>query len=212
MIRDGWSLDTPFPLCRPMEDCRADLESAGRWLQSCQSLLDLCQRSQVWSHSLPVPDGTDSGLVYTDSLKSYACLSHVWGTKEKYRCDDGLQNIPQTIKDAMSVCSALGVQYLWVDRYCIDQNNTEEGHHLIFNTDKIYQRAHPAIITSARPDPHDGLLGVWTLRGDLSSTYEPAEKRLYRLRTSESKSRYMIQRSRMDVSGDCSLSATSGFQ
>jgi hypothetical protein len=145
------------------------------------------------------------------SLKSYACLSHVWGAKEKYRCGGGLQNIPQTIKDAMSVCSALGVQYLWVDRYCIDQNNTEEGHHLIFNMDKIYQRGHPAIIASARPDPHDGLPGVWTLRGDLSSTYEPAEKCLYRLRTSEGKSRYLIQRSWMDVSGDCPLSATSGF-
>lgn len=157
------SADASFPLCRPMGKLSADLGLAGQWLQRCRSVHYLCRRSQAWTHPLRVLDCAKSRLLSIDSSKSYACLSYVWGAQfaqEKPETGGSLQDIPRTIRDAMSVCIVLGIQYLWVDRYCIDQDNVEEKHQLISNMDKIYQGADLTIIASSGLDPHHGLGGV----------------------------------------------------
>jgi hypothetical protein len=46
--------------------------------------------------------------------------------------------VPQTVEDAISVVKELGEQFLWVDAYCIDQNDPAEREHMISNMHHIY--------------------------------------------------------------------------
>jgi hypothetical protein len=66
----------------------------------------------------------------------YVCLSYVWGS-ESLGVDALGNGLPQTILDAITVTLTLGLRYLWVDRYCIDQSNAEEKHNLIQNMNAI---------------------------------------------------------------------------
>ncbi|KAI1091707.1 heterokaryon incompatibility protein-domain-containing protein [Rostrohypoxylon terebratum] len=65
----------------------------------------------------------------------YSALSHCWG-KEKPRCITTVHNIgvhstegipweviPQTFKDAMQYTRRLGLEYIWIDSFCIIQND-----------------------------------------------------------------------------------------
>lgn len=67
---------------------------------------------------------------------------------------------PQIIKDTMLCTQALGLQYLWVDRYCIDQGDPWTKHRLIQRMDQIYRNASITIINGAGEGPDCGLPGV----------------------------------------------------
>ena len=93
----------------------------------------------------------------------YICLSYVWGdtTVDNATSDDITSaNIPRTVSDAIFVTLQLGVRYLWVDRYCIDQNNPEEKHDAIRSMDSIYRGAFVTIIAAAGSGSDYGLPGV----------------------------------------------------
>lgn len=58
----------------------------------------------------------------------YAALSYVWGQSDNAISGNGgpLQGAPRTIQDAMKVTLEVGLQYLWVDQYCINQQNKND--------------------------------------------------------------------------------------
>ncbi|KAH9921547.1 HET-domain-containing protein [Epithele typhae] len=66
----------------------------------------------------------------------YAVLSYVWGegqahcttseNVEAYTLGINLDDLPQTIKDAISSTHSLGLRYLWVDALCILQDSRED--------------------------------------------------------------------------------------
>lgn len=100
----------------------------------------------------------------------FAALSYRWGVTPEHKMEQGreshegpkdpLSNLPLTIEDAISVTKGLGLRYLWVDQYCIDQNNSEEKQAQIQKMDRIYQCAEVAIMAAAGDDCHYGLPGV----------------------------------------------------
>lgn len=67
-----------------------------------------------------------------------------------------------TIEDAIQVTLEMGFSFLWVDKYCIDENNPEEKNRHIRNMDSIYQDAAFTIIAAAGDDADHGLPGVST--------------------------------------------------
>ncbi|KAF4631515.1 hypothetical protein G7Y89_g6616 [Cudoniella acicularis] len=69
-------------------------------------------------------------------------------------------NLPNTIKDAMTMTKRLGFRYLWIDRYCIDQNNEERKLNQCAKMDLIYQNSQLTIIAAIGDDPTHGLPGV----------------------------------------------------
>jgi Heterokaryon incompatibility protein (HET) len=71
-----------------------------------------------------------------------------------------LKGVPLVVEDAMRVVRELGKQYLWVDRYCIDQQDHDGKALQIQNMDLIYEGAYATIIASASPDATAGLPGV----------------------------------------------------
>ncbi len=58
----------------------------------------------------------------------YVTLSYVWGAQSASDIPTtSTSSFPQTIEDSIAVTLAMGYKYLWVDRYCIDQDNKLEG-------------------------------------------------------------------------------------
>jgi hypothetical protein len=67
-----------------------------------------------------------------------------------------LERIPKTVANAMTFTRIMGLRYLWVDRYCIAQDDQDEKHDQLRNMDLIYDRAHFVVI-AAEGDGKDGL-------------------------------------------------------
>ncbi|KAK5296149.1 hypothetical protein LTR55_000654 [Exophiala xenobiotica] len=71
-----------------------------------------------------------------------------------------LQYLPRSIQDAIAVTKGIGLRYLWVDRFCIDQRNPDEKHYQIQNMDTVYSGAEITIVAAAGLDEDYGLPGV----------------------------------------------------
>lgn len=106
---------------------------------------------------------------------AYAALSYVWGprttkqyelnkrTKTRLQVPNGLYNgrVPKTIHDAMTVCSKIGIRYLWVDALCIQQDlSQEEKDKELGKMASIYNNAIVTIVAAAGEDSWEGLPGV----------------------------------------------------
>lgn len=99
----------------------------------------------------------------------YVALSYVWGSiPEIFTLSDGVQlptKIPRTIEDAIAVTQKLDFRYLWVDRYCINQQpdnerEKEEKKYQVERMDLIYMNAELTIVAAAGSDSNYGLPGV----------------------------------------------------
>lgn len=94
---------------------------------------------------------------------SYVTLSYVWGPDP---CDSLDANgrlprrLPELIEGAISVTLALGYRYLWIDRYCVPQDDGPRKLSLINSMDKIYEQSSLTIIAAGAKSPKDGLEGV----------------------------------------------------
>ena len=141
---------------------KVDWETVKQWLACCQSEhSDSC--GSTTSTSLPgfaVIDCFTRRIVCAPEGCKYAALSYVWGseTAPSIRSDIPIP-APPLIEDAMICTRAMGLQYLWVDRYCINQaDNTKCV--LIHNMDRIYSQATITIINAAGESSSSGLPGV----------------------------------------------------
>ncbi|EMD85443.1 hypothetical protein COCC4DRAFT_117630, partial [Bipolaris maydis ATCC 48331] len=123
-----------------------------------------CNPSMTGKHTLRVIDCRSRRLTTVNPDEPYICLSYVWGSgnmQDAREFGDKLPaSVPKTVEDAMFVAITLGIPYLWVDRYCIDQGNHEEKHRIIQNMNRIYEQAEVTIIAAIGDDPNHGLPGV----------------------------------------------------
>ncbi|MCJ1382015.1 hypothetical protein MMC17_005127 [Xylographa soralifera] len=122
--------------------------------------------------SLRFIDVINRCVVEAPSDRKYVVLSYVWGqaamclltksTVATYAQPGSLSRdlIPATIEDAMTVTSALGEQYLWVDSLCIEQDNEADKVIFIPQMATIYGCAEVTIIAAATIDAHAGLPGI----------------------------------------------------
>ncbi len=85
----------------------------------------------------------------------YAALSYVWGTSIEDKKD-----WPKTVLDAVAVTQEMGLQYLWVDRLCINQSDADEKAYLISRMTTIYEEAELTIVAAAGSGAGHGLPGV----------------------------------------------------
>jgi hypothetical protein len=68
--------------------------------------------------------------------------------------------LPRTIDDAISVVQSMGFKYLWVDRYCIPQQDEVEKTRLIDHMGHIYKNSVLTIIAAMGTGPDCGLPGI----------------------------------------------------
>ncbi|RYP87847.1 hypothetical protein DL769_000439 [Monosporascus sp. CRB-8-3] len=100
--------------------------------------------------------------------KPFVALSYVWGESSTTDCEKKdeigrrlvASSLPATISHAITVTRALGYQYLWIDKFCIDQDNPETKHDQIKQMGAIYEQAELTIIAAAGIDENHGLPGV----------------------------------------------------
>lgn len=150
----------PLSIVEPSD---VDYQRIQRWFSSCEGHHKECtvykRTAPGRSIELKALDCSTRKICPLPPDASYVCLSYVWGpTKDVPVNRTG--SLPKTIEDAMYVTKKLGFDYLWVDRYCIDQCNHEEKHHMIRNMDQIYLNADFTIIAAEGDGPHAGLPGV----------------------------------------------------
>jgi hypothetical protein len=121
-------------------------------------------------------DAVDRRLVRTRPGDRYLALSYVWerpGSRPTSRSpvytaranvaafEETLPDnaLPHTISDAMWLCRKLGIRHLWVDRFCIVQDDEEDREYHIRNMAYIYANAYLTIV-AASGDANAGLRAV----------------------------------------------------
>lgn len=154
-----------------------DVSLAKVWLEICTRHHRACRcpvNTRLQTPRTRLIDCTARKLINTGTWPfhrpRYAALSYRWGLTSENKMEqdregrdepkDPLSNLPLTIEDAISVTKGLGLRYLWVDQYCIDQNNSKEKQAQIRKMDRIYQCAEVTIMAAAGDDCHYGLPGV----------------------------------------------------
>jgi hypothetical protein len=101
---------------------------------------------------------------------SYVTLSYVWGKPDVHVPDQQSHiespdsyflspSLPRTIEDAINVTLALGYDYLWVDRYCLNKCS-KHFHEQLRQMDKIYAGSALTLIAAAGSDGSYELPGV----------------------------------------------------
>lgn len=152
---------------------QADLSVVREWIQHCDNGHTHPDCNPTCNFYLPgftVIDCETRTLVSWSNSTPYVTLSYVWGTElAEAHGDDGRlpEMLPKLIDDAINVSSFLGYRYLWIDRYCIPQDDGAIKAGLIRNMDKIYSESALTIIASASERPSEGLAGASVARTDL---------------------------------------------
>lgn len=148
-----------------------DYPTVRSWISYCQEHhSDSCSESGQLVAGLRLIDCERGTIVEAELSHTYAALSYVWGSQERTASIVGCGSattagalpavLPKVIEDAIVVTKAIGLQYLWVDQYCIDQTNSAEKHFQIKRMDSIYERAQITFLAAAGPDQTYGLPGV----------------------------------------------------
>jgi hypothetical protein len=92
----------------------------------------------------------------------YLALSYVWGshTARPMTLGETLSSLPRTIEDAIIVTLKLGYRYLWVDMYCIRQDDQKHLNDQLRHMDLVYRRAQVTFVAATGDNPNFGLAGV----------------------------------------------------
>ncbi|KAF1995068.1 glycosyltransferase family 8 protein [Amniculicola lignicola CBS 123094] len=125
-----------------------DFQLLSSWFNTCNSLHKDCHDSADWISESPVflIDCDDRKVDLRIPGTHYAALSLP-------------SALPKLIEDAIFATKALGLKYLWIDRYCIAQNDKDVKHKQIASMDQIYSHADVTLIAVVN-DPEEGLPGV----------------------------------------------------
>lgn len=143
------------------------------FLSDCNNDHVQCNQVGTQSNSLPyikLLDCQEQKLVISGMRdQRYCCLSYVWGNHS--RGSDSLYqeamtgkiliaNLPLTIQDSIQVVLNMGLRYLWVDRYCVNQEDSVEKTLMLRNMDQIYENAELTIVNLYGENDQAGLPGV----------------------------------------------------
>lgn len=134
-----------------------------------KAAVQLCRETHSTCHKSPPGDNPFLKLIDCETRQvvlanvhaygDYAALSYVWVQLHHGLKHIGAlsQSLPATIEDAIQMTRRSGLRYLWIDRYCIDQDNEVELSSQIAMMDAIYHNAAVTIIAACGEDPSYGL-------------------------------------------------------
>lgn len=123
-------------------------------------VLDLGTKTQTKDVFLYISDIHETG--------EYAALSYVWGSRlplrttmanlETHRKGIGIDQLPKTFRDAVTVARFLGIQYLWIDALCIIQDNPEDWAVHCVGMRNIFKNSYVTIAAADSPNADTGFL------------------------------------------------------
>ena len=153
----------------------ADMTLFQMWKQLCQELHgEKCTGAFKGTGRIQprVIDIHNRCLVFTKEDEHWACLSYVWGrtnalrlTKsnvEAFSIPGSLTSdlLPNIVEDALQLAKGLDEHYLWVDSFCIIQDEEEDKQKFISSMDSIYALATVVIIAATSLDANSYLPGL----------------------------------------------------
>ena len=141
-----------------------DEKLASKWLHACKTNhQESCGLPSPVDVAITLIDCFTRDILASTTSEKYAALSYVWGGTKQPPLDT-LGRLPEdlsaVIKDAMAVTEALGLQYLWVDLYCIEQKDEAAKNRQMFHMSTIYQQAELTIVAACGVNAAHGLAGV----------------------------------------------------
>ena len=173
------TVDFSLPNCgRPAQSPLIDCDLVKQWYTNCLNGMCSLDSLPVRTNSLPkgfrVIDVQRYCIVDAAQDCRYVALSYVWGNattlqnakdiKEDLGLDNALQDrmeeLPNTIKDAISFTNKIGERYLWVDSLCIIQDDPEDKTSQIAAMDLIYSSAALTIAVTSGDSANAGFSGM----------------------------------------------------
>ncbi|KAF3036966.1 hypothetical protein E8E12_007907 [Didymella heteroderae] len=150
---------------RGYKPTNADLGIVRSWLDECHAMhVEKCHlQNRQYVRDLKVIDCAKRAIVPAPPDCPFVALSYVWGSpsaQPDLTSPGVTTKLPQTIEDSITVTLELGFTYLWIDRYCINQDDEQEKQEQIAQMADIYASAEVTIIAAAGEDPSHGLAGV----------------------------------------------------
>ena len=169
----------PYEVGRAFDSQQVDMTLLRKWIGCCQASHGVkCLSSDLPPplHHISLVDVEAGCLVHVTADSRYIALSYVWGsaatpqaTKSNLtnlkrpgsiKAEGGALKIPNTIRDALRLVSLLGERYLWVDIFCIVQDDGETKQRSINSMASIYANAYFTIIAADGKDLNHGLRGI----------------------------------------------------
>ena len=153
-------------------------ELSRKWISTCASSHPLCRPppsqfmpTRVLGVSEPVVRLCES---FDIGKNEWCALSYVWGGDQPVKTTRALlhehyngialDRLPQALRDAVRVCRALRVSYLWIDALCIVQDDPADLRNELARMPEIYQYATATISAASSTKADDGFLfqrGHW---------------------------------------------------
>lgn len=174
-----------------------DLDLAKSWIGVCQDTHDACSPDP--NRMLPTRllttarNGSSARPVYLhpspkNKKATYACLSYAWGSGTQSKSslahlalrEQGIpyNELPLAFQDALTVVNALGIDYLWIDAVCIDQDDRDDLVCELAKMHQYYSNADLVILPSGIRSANDRFLGHSRIPTCLSSS-QPANVPYY---------------------------------
>lgn len=142
-----------------IDSTRVDYPALVTWVEKARRF----ERDPVETLPVSVIDCHTREIIAVQGPLDYVALSYVWGATVQQAAPDSKilpLHLPRTVEDAMAVVRELGLRYLWVDRYCLDQMNKAEFQTQLNLMADIYRHALMTIIGAAGSNADYGLPGV----------------------------------------------------
>ncbi|THV48881.1 hypothetical protein BGAL_0222g00010 [Botrytis galanthina] len=144
---------------RTLEPLGVNFDFLSRMLDECLEDHEECRSMRVEALRLRVIDVTTKRICQAPPDCEYIALSYVW--RDNSTCKSTQGEFSPVVQDAFTVTEALGYRYLWVDRYCIEQNPSSPHMHSIINQmDLVYSNARATIVAASGNSASDGLPGI----------------------------------------------------
>ncbi|KAH7311451.1 heterokaryon incompatibility protein-domain-containing protein [Stachybotrys elegans] len=153
------------------------MEFARQCIRQCQNEHPRCAKLPTRYTPTRVLDlGENDGSVIKllcdsdASSAGWAALSHCWGTETKppmlnaKNLQDWISGIdrsalPPTFSNAVDVCRALSIRYLWIDSICILQDDPKDWEREATRMGDVYQHAELVIVGASSKGPEVPFLG-----------------------------------------------------
>ena len=191
LVEDWIKQVKEYRLGRSVQPTRIDISLLQRWWNYCQNYhKDICHPESPNDSSKLSSDKREVDIRVIDVKRKcvvvaspgckYVALSYVWGQTTRtsdYRLNFlnpgkgnlsdvptlllNMNEVPKTIKDALYVVELIGEAYLWVDAFCIFQDDIVRKMKAIGIMDRIYAEAALTIVAAGGADSNSGLGGLY---------------------------------------------------
>lgn len=146
----------------PVNQPTINADELSRAIRDCHQNHQECSKKTTKMPSQPIElnliDCRTRRLVARMSSETYVALSYVWGGVPKTSLNS--EYLPRTLEDAIEVTLSLGFQYIWIDQFCVDQENHNIKQKQIQTMGRVYEDAVVTLVAASGSDANHGLPGA----------------------------------------------------